>query len=87
MNNLGSPTSTIADFLLAVTTTQTNTRIITNNDSDSESDNNGGEKPLIRSCVVILWGSVIHLKNIIFCAMVKGRKYIVSNMMIGLSKR
>ena len=75
MNNVGSPTSTIADSPLAATTTRTNTSNTTNNDSDSESDNDVGEKPLIGSRVAVLWESVIHFGRIISCAMVKGRKH------------
>ena len=64
-NNVGSPTSTIADSPLAATTTRTNTSNITNNDSDSESDNDISEKPLIGSRVAVLRGSVTHFGKVI----------------------
>ena len=65
MNNIGSFMSTIADSPLAATTLRTNTSNITNNDSDSESDNDVGEKPLIGSRVAVLRGSVIQFEKII----------------------
>ena len=74
MNDSGSPTLSI-DSPLGGTRRQTHTSNITNNDSDSESDNDVDEKPLIGSCVAVLWESVIHFGKIISCAMVEGRKH------------
>ena len=61
-----SPTSTI-DSPLGGTQRQTHTSNITNNDSNSESDNDVGEKPLIGSRVTLLRGSVIHLGKNFLC--------------------
>ena len=54
---------------------RTHTSNITNNDSDSERDNDVGEKPLIGSRVTVLWGSVTHFGTIFSSAMVEGRKH------------
>ena len=70
----GSLTSTI-DSPLGGTRRQTHTSNITNNDSDSKSDNNVGEKPLIGSRVAVLRGIVIHFGKIISWAMVEDRKH------------
>ena len=74
MNDGCSPTLSINSPLRG-TQRRTHTSNITNNDSDSESDNYVGEKPLIGSCVAVLQGSVIHLRKNNFCAMVEGRKH------------
>ena len=74
MNNVGSPTLSI-DSPLGGTQRQTHTTNITNNDSDSKSDKDVVEKPLIGSCVAVLWESAIHFGTIISCAMVEGRNH------------
>ena len=59
INNVGSPTTSFVSPL-GGTQRQKPTSNITNNDNDSESDNNVGEKPLIGSCVAVLQKSAIH---------------------------
>ena len=66
MNNVGSPTLSI-DSPLGGTQRQTHTSNITNNDSDTESDNDVGEKLLIGSRVAVLCESchalvIVHLE-------------------------
>ena len=64
MNDGSSPTSSM-DSPLVGARRRTHTSKITNNDSDSESDNDVGEKPLIGSRVAVLWRSVTHFGTII----------------------
>ena len=75
MNTGSSPTSSI-DSPLRGTSRHTYISNKTNNDSDSKSDNNVGEKLRIGKRVLVLRESAIHFGTIIY-----------THMMIGLSNR